>query len=94
VFLGESGNVPDSPHFDDGAISMSVTTDLLGYPPDARLLIVNADDFGMYQGINQAVNHACSEGIVQSRTLMTPCVGAAEAKEMLEANPEIPSESI
>ncbi len=30
------------------------TNDLLGYPPDARLLILNADDLGMYQAINEA----------------------------------------
>ena len=29
------------------------TNRLLGYPDDARLLIVNADDFGMYHAINR-----------------------------------------
>ena len=27
-------------------------TDILGYPTDARVLIVNADDFGMCHGQN------------------------------------------
>ena len=31
---------------------------LLGYPADARLLLINADDFGMYPAINAAVVRA------------------------------------
>jgi hypothetical protein len=31
------------------------THQLLGYPADARLLIVNADDFGMCHAVNQAI---------------------------------------
>jgi hypothetical protein len=32
---------------------------LLGYPADARLLIVNADDFGMCHAVDEAVMRAC-----------------------------------
>ncbi len=34
------------------------TNRLLGYPDDARLLLINADDLGMYQAINEAVVRA------------------------------------
>ena len=34
---------------------------LLGYPADARLLILNADDFGMSAPVNQAVVSALQQ---------------------------------
>ena len=62
---------------------------LLGYPDDARLLLVNADDFGMYAAINEAVIPALREGIARSTSLMAPCPGAAQAIDLLRANPDI-----
>ncbi len=58
---------------------MSPTNKILGYPPDARLLLVNADDFGMYASINDGVVRACQEGVVRSTSLMLPCPGAVDA---------------
>jgi chitin disaccharide deacetylase len=43
---------------------------LLGFPPDARVLIVNSDDFGMYHAINAAVLRSIMEGIASSCSLM------------------------
>ncbi|MFD3943365.1 ChbG/HpnK family deacetylase [Streptomyces sp. NPDC058579] len=57
---------------------MSETSgELLGYPRDARLLIVNCDDFGMYPAINAAVIESIEEGIAASCSLMVPCPAAA-----------------
>jgi chitin disaccharide deacetylase len=67
----------------------SQTNRLLGYPDDARLLLVNADDFGMYSSINEGVVRAFRSGIVQSTSLMVPCPGAAQAIQLLKDNPEI-----
>jgi chitin disaccharide deacetylase len=66
-----------------------ITNRLLGYPDDARLLLVNADDFGMYAAINEAVVRAFEAGIVRSTSLMTPCPGAVQAMQLLRANPQI-----
>lgn len=52
---------------------MSQSTRLLGYADDARLLIINADDFGMCHAINAGIFLAIQEGIVRSTTLMVPC---------------------
>jgi predicted glycoside hydrolase/deacetylase ChbG (UPF0249 family) len=62
---------------------------LLGYPGDARLLIVNADDFGMSGSVNQAVLAAVTGGVATSASLMVPWPGAAEAIGMLRENPEV-----
>ncbi len=62
---------------------------LLGYPDDARLLLINADDFGMYRAINEAVVRAFREGIVRSASLMVPCPGASQAIQLLRENPDI-----
>lgn len=66
------------------------TNERLGYPADARLLIVNADDFGMCHAINAATLRALQEGIVSSTSLMAPCPWARHAMGLLSAHPEIP----
>jgi chitin disaccharide deacetylase len=66
------------------------SSQLLGFPPHARVLIVNADDFGMYHAINAAVLHSIKEGIATSCSLMVPCPWALHAMHLLRQNPEIP----
>lgn len=68
----------------------SQTNHLLGYPSDARLLIINADDFGMCHAVNQAVIGALAEGIVRSTTVMAPCPWAWHALRFLATHPYIP----
>ncbi|MGV9269640.1 polysaccharide deacetylase family protein [Kitasatospora sp. NPDC003701] len=66
------------------------SSQLLGYPPDARLLIVNCDDLGMYPAINAAVIESVEDGIASSCSLMVPCPAAPQALEMLSRRPRIP----
>ena len=42
------------------------STELLGYSPEARVLIINADDFGMYPSVNNAVMQSIENGIARS----------------------------
>jgi chitin disaccharide deacetylase len=63
---------------------------LLGYPDDARLLIVNADDFGMCHANNEATLRAFKDGIVTSTTLMTTCPWAPHAIQLLREHHEMP----
>ncbi len=78
------------------AIDPAVTTplvrssELLGFPPDARVLIINLDDFGMYHAINAAALHSIKEGIASSCSLMVPCPWALHAMHLLRQHPEIP----
>jgi hypothetical protein len=67
----------------------SQTNSLLGYPDDARLLIINADDFGMCHSTNAAIIRTITEGVVQSTTLMVPCPWALHAMRLLRENPAI-----
>ena len=68
----------------------SQTNQLLGYPADARLLIINADDFGMCHSVNEAIIGTLNKGIVRSTTLMVPCPWALFAMHFLVNHPEIP----
>lgn len=70
--------------------SESQTAKLLGYPGDARLLIINADDFGMCHAANAAIFRSLTEGIVCSTTLMVPCAWSPQAIRLLKDNPDIP----
>jgi predicted glycoside hydrolase/deacetylase ChbG (UPF0249 family) len=65
----------------------SETNRRLGYPDDARLLIINADDFGMCHAINAAICRTLTEGAVQSTTLMVPCPWALHAMHWLREHP-------
>ncbi|KAB8143000.1 ChbG/HpnK family deacetylase [Chloroflexia bacterium SDU3-3] len=66
------------------------TSRMLGYPDDARLLIINADDFGMCHAVNEAVFRALQGGLLRSATLMVPCPWAAHAMQFLAAHPGVP----
>jgi chitin disaccharide deacetylase len=66
------------------------TNGLLGYPTDARLLLVNADDFGMCHAVNEAIIRSLEEGIVGSCSVMVPCPWALHALAWLQEAPEVP----
>ncbi len=69
--------------------NQSQTNRLLGYPADARLLIINADDFGLCHAINEGIFYALTQGIVGSTTLMMPCPWALHALHRLRQHPDL-----
>ena len=71
-------------------MNKSQTNRLLGYPADARLLIINADDFGMCNSVNEAVFRALGYGVLRSTTLMVPCPWARHAMRFLADHLEFP----
>ena len=45
----------------------------LGYPANARLLIIHADDFGMSHSVDRAISQALEHGWVTSASVVVPC---------------------
>ncbi|MGO9344537.1 MAG: polysaccharide deacetylase family protein [Acidimicrobiales bacterium] len=45
----------------------------LGYPSDARLLIINCDDLGFCHAANEGVYESLRSGMATSASLMVPC---------------------
>jgi predicted glycoside hydrolase/deacetylase ChbG (UPF0249 family) len=70
--------------------SESLSSELLGFPTDARVVIINCDDLGMHESVNAAVFEAVQEGIASSASLMVPCPAAEQAMHMLSRTPSIP----
>jgi len=66
------------------------TNRLLGYPQDARLLILNADDFGVCHAVNEAIIGVLKAGLIRSTTLMVPCPWVPQAMRFLREHPEVP----
>lgn len=54
-----------------------------------RYLILNADDYGMSQSTNEAVEDLFDNGFVTSTTLMTPCPWAEDAVARAKKNPRM-----
>ena len=58
---------------------MSSLAEALGYPPDAKLLIVTSDDLGVSYGTNTAVYASLRNGVATSAGLVVPGPWARQA---------------
>ena len=60
----------------------------LGYPRDAKLIIVHADDLGMAHSVNTATIKAFESGLVTSGSIMVPCPWLPEIAAYARTNPQ------
>jgi predicted glycoside hydrolase/deacetylase ChbG (UPF0249 family) len=61
----------------------------LGYPPDAKLLIVHADDLGMTHSVNAASIQALQSGLVNSGSMMVPTPWFPEIADFARNHPDV-----
>jgi predicted glycoside hydrolase/deacetylase ChbG (UPF0249 family) len=59
----------------------------LGFSPDAKLLIVHADDLGMAHSINAASIKGLESGLVSSASIMIPCPWLPEIAAYAQTHP-------
>ena len=61
----------------------------LGHAPDARVVVVHADDIGMCHSANVGAFEALDGGVVSCGSLMVPCPWFAEAAQMARERPQV-----
>lgn len=64
------------------------TAERLGYPSDAKLLVIHADDIGVSHSENIASISAYEKGGINSGSIMVPCPWFPEIAEYARENPE------
>jgi chitin disaccharide deacetylase len=81
--------------FGQGAATMQATpaatpslVERLGYPRDAKLLIVHVDDLGMAHTIDAAATKAFASGLVTSGSIMVPCPWFTEIAAYARSHPD------
>jgi predicted glycoside hydrolase/deacetylase ChbG (UPF0249 family) len=63
--------------------------EMLGFAPEDRIVIINADDVGLCRSENRATFDAFKGGLITSGTVMVPCPQSSEAFDAYAANPDL-----
>src|SRR5207249_8701881 len=65
--------------------STTTTQERLGYPRDARLLVIHADDAGMAHSVNRATLEAPDKGWITSASILVACLWFLEVARVARA---------
>ncbi|HVO82735.1 MAG TPA: polysaccharide deacetylase family protein [Terriglobales bacterium] len=60
----------------------------LGYPANARLLVIHADDLGMAHSVDTATFEALEKGWVTSASILVPCPWLPEVVRWAQSHPD------
>ncbi len=66
----------------------SLSSIQLGWPADARVLMIHGDDIGMCQAANEAAKQALADGRITSCSIMMPCPWAYDFCMWAKDHPE------
>jgi chitin disaccharide deacetylase len=64
------------------------TAERLGYAPDAKLLLIHADDLALAQSVDRASLAALEKNAVTAGSIMVPCPWYTEIADHLQKNPQ------
>src|SRR5947207_14670088 len=70
------------------AVSAQTLAERLGYPADAKLIIVHADDLGETHAVNAAAIKALEAGAINSASLMVACPWFPEVADYAKSHPD------
>jgi hypothetical protein len=71
-----------------GAAQTKSIAERLGYPPDAKLLIIHPDDLAVAHSVDDASFAALESGAVTSASVMVPCPWLTEVADWARSHPD------